>query len=348
MHLTTSPSPRSGSVRSGLAALVSPALAGFLVALTVISGESADVVRSAPSADCCADDPTTAESRSVPTALDASSGPADPSGSAGPDRVADDIGGIAARVRAGDGTPLSGDVFVLMGSSGSTKKSRVYDETPFTSFDGSHPETLAANVTAAETVETITGREVELLELTGAPGGGRSGGVAYAISYLDVVSDGAFSGGRRIAATGRLGAQGQISPISHVDVKTAAAHLADVDVLFTSTSPTAAVRDAYGARLIGDLDGDPRIGGALNAPDRLDAFRSWGADRPEGMDIVNVRHLIDVAAYLCGDGSAHACHVTAALDEQARRRLDQLQAEAASEADRLRARRPSGVDTSEG
>jgi hypothetical protein len=32
------------------------------------------------------------------------------------------------------------------------------------------------------------------------------------------------------------------------------------------------------------------------------------------MDIIYVRHIADVAAYLCGTGSTYACHITELLD----------------------------------
>jgi hypothetical protein len=162
-----------------------------------------------------------------------------------PDVVADYVGGTAARLHTADGTPVVGDVFLLMGSSGSTANARLYDASPYTHDYGAHPDTITSNHLAAQTVRTITGSDLELLELTGAPGGGPSGGVTRAIAYLNVISDGAFTGDLRVAATGRLGPDGHVSSIDHIDAKTAAAHLADADVLFTPSVPTSAIRDTY-------------------------------------------------------------------------------------------------------
>ena len=53
------------------------------------------------------------------------------------------------------------------------------------------------------------------------------------------------------------------------------------------------------------------------------------------MDIVDVRHLIDVSSYLCGAGSDFACEITERLDRQAEQRFDALTDEARSETDRF-------------
>jgi hypothetical protein len=261
-----------------------------------------------------------------------------------PDVVADYVGGTAARLHTADGTPVVGDVFLLMGSSGSTANARLYDASPYTHDYGAHPDTITSNHLAAQVVRTITGSDLELLELTGAPGGGPSGGVTRAIAYLNVISGGAFTGDLRVAATGRLGPDGHVGSIDHIDAKTAAAHLADADVLFTPSVPTSDVRDTYGTRFIGELVRDPNASVTLNDPHRVEMFHQWGASRPDGMDIVDARHLIDVASYLCGTGSTFACHVTELLDGQAQQRLDQLQDDARSDSERLRAvSRHSGI-----
>jgi hypothetical protein len=75
----------------------------------------------------------------------------------------------------------------------------------------------------------------------------------------------------------------------------------------------------------------------LNDARRLATFGRWGADRPDGIDVVDARHLIDVSAYLCGAGSGFACRVTESLDRLAQQRLDDLTEEASAELRRLRA-----------
>ena len=253
-----------------------------------------------------------------------------------PDLTADYDGGIAARLHDADGTPLVGELFLLIGSGGSTPAARVYDSTPYTHARGSHPDTMASNRLAARTVEVITGADIELIEMTNASAGGSSGGLTRAIAYLNVVSDGAFTAGLRVAATGVLSPEGHVSSIDGIDAKAAAAHLAGADVLFTPTVPTQDALDATGARLVGEVVRDPITGGALNDPRRVQLFREWGAGRPNGMDVVDGRHLIDVSAYLCGAGSAFACNITERLDHLAQQRLDELTDETSLEVERLR------------
>ncbi len=232
----------------------------------------------------------------------------------GPDATADHPGGIAARIRTTDGNPVPGEVFLLMATAGSVAPARLYDETPYRHDRGVAPEAQGSNVAAVGLVETITGADVELLELTTAPGGGPSGGIAYTIAYLDVVSDGAFTGDLRVAATGRLGTQGYVDPVNAIDEKTAAAHLAGVDVLFAASTPGDDQVDLYGARSVGERHRARHTGATLADERRLDEYRAWGARRPDAMDIVHVRHVADVAAYLCGAGSDDACHVTGLLE----------------------------------
>ena len=156
----------------------------------------------------------------------------------GPDRTGDQEGGIAARLHDADGRPIAGEVFLLIGSGGSTAPARVYDTTPYVHDHEVHPDTVASNRIANRTVRTLTGTPVDLVEMTNSAAGGPSGGVTRAIAYLDIVSDGAFTGDLRVAATGRMRPGGHLGAIEDIDSKTVAADLADVDVLFTPTVPS--------------------------------------------------------------------------------------------------------------
>ena len=127
-----------------------------------------------------------------------------------------------------------------------------------------------------------------------------------------MVSNGAFTGDLRVAATGQLRPGGHVGAIDHIDAKTVAADLADVDVLFTPTVPSTQASETHGARLVGEFVRDPSTGNSLNDPRLVELFDRWGASRPSGMDIVDVRHLIDVSSYLCGAGSDFACHINGA------------------------------------
>jgi hypothetical protein len=230
-----------------------------------------------------------------------------------PDRRGDFAGGIAARLLADGGPSLPGDLFLLMAQAGSEADARLYDQTPFEHDGGPHVDTAESNRIAADLAERLTGEAVAPLELTSAPGGGPSGGLVYAIGYLDLLTDGGFTGGLRVAASGTIGPDGYVGPITAIDQKVAAASLAEVSVLFTAGVPDETTIASYSGRYTGEMHWVRSADTTLAEQRGWDRYERWGDQRPAGMDIVAVRHLGDVAAYLCGAGSADACDVRDAL-----------------------------------
>ncbi|MGA7759327.1 MAG: S16 family serine protease [Ilumatobacteraceae bacterium] len=285
-------------------------LVAAAIVLTIGTGP-ATVNRSADLAPCCEQAGVSGSEDSPPALVVAPS--SDRDRSIAPDAVAQYVGGIAARIYTVDGSPVPGNVFVLMAIAGSDEHARLFDQTRYTHDQGIASDTLESNLTAVEVVEMITGADLHLLDFTTAPGGGPSGGLIYAISYLNIVSDGAFTGDVRVAATGQLGVQGYVHAINGIDEKTGAAHLADADVLFTPSTPSTDNIDAYGTRHVGELFRARNTGAPLAEERQLDHYRNWGTDRPVGMDIVGTRHIADVAAYLCGTGSKYACDILGLL-----------------------------------
>ncbi len=235
--------------------------------------------------------------------------PTDSYVTSGPDSTATEVGGIAARLRDGE-TAIAGDLFLLLAVDGSDRVARLYDSTAYTLRSPHiHPGARASNDIAFDVVGNLLERDLPLIEFTSAPGGGPSAGLTYAIGYLNVESNGAFTGAVSVASTGALTHDGYVQPILAIDEKAAAAHLADVDVLFTPSTPTAGTVTSFGSRFEGELF-RARNPGARLADERLwEHYEGWGADRPGGMDIIAVRHIGDVAAYLCGTGSDYACMV---------------------------------------
>jgi hypothetical protein len=226
----------------------------------------------------------------------------------GPDRTLDVRGGVAARAFVVDGVPAAvpGDVFVLMGAPDSPRRVRVFDEHAHTATSAPRPETDRANRTAAWTVGRILGHDVTPVTLTYSDGGGDSGGLAYTISYLNLAVDGGFTGGLRVAATGRVLDGERVREVLAIDEKTIAAHGAGADVVFVPAPPSADVVSTLGARARGARVDDSQT---------WDEHTEWGASRIDGrVDVITVHHIGDVAAYLCGAGSTAACEV---LDQMA-------------------------------
>lgn len=274
----------------------------------------------------------------VTTVVAAFGAPAPATDVPAPAAAADLRGGTAARLFDDELTPLPGNVFLLIGPATGSSHAQVYDTNAYLPGEARHPDTVTSNVVANRLVRSITGSQVAVIDMTSSRSGGPSGGLARAIAYFNVVSDGTFTGELRVAATGQLDPNGYLRGIDHIDAKTAAAGLADVDVLFTPTVPTSNAGKAPAARIVGEIARDTTSGDSLHDPDRLRRLRQWGVTRPAGMDVVDVRHVIDVSAYLCGTGSAFACEVTDVLERQARQRLAQLTATARAENERLAAR----------
>lgn len=227
----------------------------------------------------------------------------------GPDHVADHTGGIAARLRRSDGTALPGHLYLMMATVGSHEHARLFEQTPFTHNRGQHADTIESNHLAVEAAEAITGNDIEHIDFTTAPGGGPSGGLIYLIAYLNLVSHGAFTANMNVAATGQIEDEGYLGHIKGVDEKLGAAHLAEADVFFTASPPSHAKVAEHAGRYAGHIYRS-RYGRATLAPERgLDDYESWGASRPDALDVVVVGHIADVAAYLCGAASHYACAI---------------------------------------
>ncbi|MBG7605628.1 MAG: hypothetical protein IZT58_13535 [Actinobacteria bacterium] len=233
-----------------------------------------------------------------------------------PDRVADYVGGIAARVHSDDGERIPGDLFLLMALAGSDTDARLYDHTPYLlDSDQTHPETIESNQQAVRTIEAITDTDLQMVNFTSAPGGGPSAGITYAIAYLNIISDGAFTGDLVVAATGSLEPHGYVHPINAINEKTAAARLAGADVLFTPSFPAAELLAVHGTRIVGELSRARNTGSTLTNERQWDNYHRWGMNRPNNeMDIVGIRHIGDVATYLCGAGSDYACNINLLLE----------------------------------
>lgn len=225
-----------------------------------------------------------------------------------PDAVDSRVGGIAARIHLADGSAVPNRLFTLMGARGSELTVRVYVETPFTHEEGTFADTEASAFLAAEIVSTVVDGTVQPLSMTTPPAGGASVGLPYAIAHLDLFTNGAFSDLTEMAATGTLARGGYVMPVSAVDEKAVAAHAAGVRVLFTPSLPSAEILADLGAHVVGELTRGRRPHETLAEERRWSRYEMWGR-QANGFTVVGVRHVGDVAAWLCGAGSASACEI---------------------------------------
>ena len=141
---------------------------------------------------------------------------------------------------------------------------------------------------------------------TGTDTGG-SGGLIFTLAYIDALTPGALVGTLRVAGSGGIGPDGAVFPVSNLEIKVAAAMLAEPDVVFTTRPPkqvepvtivaTQPSRHPAGGYTIGEW---------LN----LIGFEQAGrlaASHP-GTAVVVVHDVRQALAWLCGrTGSAIAC-----------------------------------------
>jgi hypothetical protein len=127
---------------------------------------------------------------------------------------------------------------------------------------------------------------------------GSSAGLMFTLTYLDVLSPGALVGDLRVAGTGGIGADGRVLPVSHVEVKVAAALLARPDVVF-SPRPSKLIDSAFEIRQPLPYSASESVTEWLH----LDAYRAAGsaAANHRGVTAFVVVHDVRQAlAWLCG------------------------------------------------
>ena len=248
---------------------------------------------------------------------------------AAPDVISDDIvGGYTIRLHTVDGQSLPGDVFLLAAHANAERKVLVFDDTPYTATRSrAHADTIAANINAHHVATAITGSDVPLLDLTTSGGGGPSGGVVYTIAYLDVISNGGFTGGLRVAGTGRVWPGGRYNPVDGIEQKVAAAYVADVDVMFSAGMPST-LSEAHDLPVRIERASLTNIDTArASLSERVEMYIKLGATRPtDGLDVVGISHVVDIAAYLCGSGSDYACEIVDVIDDSMVQQLQTLPA----------------------
>jgi hypothetical protein len=129
---------------------------------------------------------------------------------------------------------------------------------------------------------------------------GPSAGLMFALTYIDQLTPGALVGDLRVAGTGSIGKDGVVLPVSNVEIKVAAALLAEPDVIF-SPRPSKFVEnttviESEHTRIPAD---GYTIGEWLNVRGYEQAGRD-AANRPGVTAFVVVHDFRQALAFLCG------------------------------------------------
>ena len=144
---------------------------------------------------------------------------------------------------------------------------------------------------------------------------GPSAGLMFTLADIDLLTPGTLVDGLRVAGTGAIGADGVVIPVSHVDVKVAAATLAGPDVIFTPEAPTSA---AHVTIVDSQHTRNPPPGHSVGEWLNVRGFQQAGreaAAHPGIVAIVVVHDLRQALAWLCGRTSTTT--VCAAADRAA-------------------------------
>jgi hypothetical protein len=131
---------------------------------------------------------------------------------------------------------------------------------------------------------------------------GGSAGLIFTLAYIDLLTPATFVGNLRVAGTGVVDFEGDVLPVSNVEVKVAAAILTRPDVVFTPTPSnlvdhTTTVESA--SNHTGNPTGSESVGEWLNVTGYETAGRD-AASRPGTVAFVVVHDLRQALAWLCG------------------------------------------------
>lgn len=139
---------------------------------------------------------------------------------------------------------------------------------------------------------------------------GPSAGLMFALGYLDALTPGKLVGNLRVAGTGMVGLDGLVGPVKEIDVKVAAAMLAQPDVVFTPKPPRSielvtVIKSGTTRRPAAGYT----TGEWLNVAEFEQAGRV-AATHPGTVAVVVVYDLRQALAWLCGrTGNATICQL---------------------------------------
>jgi len=98
---------------------------------------------------------------------------------------------------------------------------------------GGDPSSPLLGVTAGDAVETVAGVDVDI---DSGQVGGPSAGLAFALGIVDLLTRGDLGGGRRVVATGTIGADGRVGPVGGVEQKAVAVRRSGATVFLVPAS----------------------------------------------------------------------------------------------------------------
>jgi hypothetical protein len=235
-----------------------------------------------------------------------------------PDRVLTaPRGGTAIRLRDVTSGSLT-SLWVVAASEPEGADVRIYDVTttpPATPL--LQPKFDLSNRVAHATAEAVTGMSTPLRRWGAAAGDGPSAGLLLTIAYLDVLSDGSFTDGVAVTASGTIGADGLVGQVGSGSGKSVAAAAAGVEVMFANSEVDPVLLEMSLSFGVPDQSVYLRPWSSSRSWDLFtDAGARWADARsrtPVPLSVVQVRHIGDVAAWLCGAGSEVACSMLGSL-----------------------------------
>ncbi len=141
---------------------------------------------------------------------------------------------------------------------------------------------------------------------------GPSAGLMFTLAFIDLLTPGTLVGNLRVAGTGGIGADGVVFPVSNVEVKVAAAVLAQPDVIFTPR-PSNLIENT--TIIESEHTRDPADGYTAGEWLNVIGYQQAGreaARHPGLVAYVVVHDIRQALAFLCGrTGSATTCAAAA-------------------------------------
>lgn len=136
---------------------------------------------------------------------------------------------------------------------------------------GSHPDGISGGfIGVADVVVRLADIDLGFdIAIDSGSIGGPSAGLAFALTIIDLLTEGELTGGARVAATGTISPDGVVGDVGGVAQKAAAAQRAGVDLLLV---PVGTLNEAL------DSAADVELAGVASLDEALDVLAGLGGD----------------------------------------------------------------------